>query len=208
MPRQDDPDTWQRGAAPRHPRHLQPRARHAHIRAQVRPSVTIHDTVTCHDIVTCDVLQPRQRLPASPHHPELHDEGGLGHGRGALRVLPREGVAGEPRLLIYHVTFILSRVRPATPSPISLRRPASPRAGRCWPGSSGGHNKYNEHYQYQVSQVCDIGASPRGLAAGRDHRGHHHLLRRDEEQGAEGLREARAAAAAQQQGGVIVSNQD
>ena len=109
---------------------------------------------------------------------------------------------------VYCITCIMSRVRPATPSPISLRRPASPRAGRCWPGSSGEHNKYNEHYQYQVSQVCDIGASPRGLAAGRDHRGHHHLLRRDEEQGAEGLREARAAAAAQQQGGVIVSNQD
>ena len=66
----------------------------------------------------------------------------------------------------------------------------------------------SEHCQYPVSQVRDIGAAPRGLAAGRDHRGHHHLLRRDEEQGAEGLREARAAAAGQQHsGGVIVSKQ-
>ena len=47
---QDDPDTWQRGAAPRDPRHLQTRARHAHIRAQVRPRVshvTILSRVTC-----------------------------------------------------------------------------------------------------------------------------------------------------------------
>ena len=137
---QDDPDTWQRGAAPRDPRHLQTRARHAHIRAQVRPRVS-RVTILSR---TCDVLQPRQRLPASPHHPELHDEGGLGHGRGAIRVLPREGVAGEPTCILSRVTMssvTMSRVRPATPSPISLRRPASPRAGRCWPGNSGEHNK-------------------------------------------------------------------
>ena len=112
----------------------------------------------------------------------------------------------SPRVSIYHATCLLYHVSDQ-PRPRPSRRGDPLHQERGGAGQEAQVSTTNsEHCQYPVSQVCDIGAAPRGLAAGRDHRGHHHLLRRDEEQGAEGLREARAAAAEQQHsGGVIVS---
>ena len=119
--RQDDPDTWQRGAPPRDPRHLQTRARHAHIRAQVRPRVTCHDIVTCHmsrychNIVTCHVSRVTCCSPANAFQPPLTILSSMTRVDWATGVAPYEFYREKawqvsPRVSIYHATCLLYHV--------------------------------------------------------------------------------------------------